>query len=293
MTTDARGRKALTGVGGVSVLPLDTPASAEVFWRRHGTTSEQVGQVLNACPGLRWLHTDTAGVDDLPLAALAAREVTVTRTTAYAQAVAEWIVTAVLLAAKGVPAYVRAGDRREWAPGAGRPRLVAGTRALIIGNGAIGSRARAMLHSMDVHVRTSSRRAPGGWRRWLPATDWLVLACPLTAETRGLIDATALASLKPGAWVINVARGGILDEQALATALGSGALGGAVLDTFATEPLPRSSRLWGREQVLVLPHDTWRARGAGLRQVECFLRLLERYRAGQPLSPVVDPTAGY
>ncbi len=291
VATDERGRKALTGAAGAEPLVLGS-GDAEAVWRRHGMTSGKLVRALGAMPSLCWVHTDTAGVDDLPLAELAARGVTVTKTSAYTEAVAEWIATAVLLAAKGVPAYVRASDARRWLPEAGSPRLVAGSAALLVGNGAIGSYAGAMLRGMGVRVHTASRgSAP--WRPCLGNTDWLILACPLTSETRHLIGAAALAELKPGAWVVNVARGGVLDQRALADALDAGGPGGAVLDAFDTEPLPPGSPLWGRPNVVVLPHDAWRAEGAGRRQTADFADQLRRYREGRPLRRAVDACAGY
>ncbi|MBC2907703.1 NAD(P)-dependent oxidoreductase [Streptomyces cupreus] len=198
-----------------------------------------------------------------------------------------------LIAAKSVHAYVRASDAREWAPGAGRPRIVAGSQAFIIGNGEIGSYAGAMLRGIGVRVHHVSRNSGSDWRTLLPSTDWLVLACPLTDDTRGLVGVFELQDLKPGAWVVNVARGGVLDESAIAKVLDSGKRLGAVLDTFEVEPLPGWSPLWERGSVIVLPHDTWRASGAGVRQGEDVLEQLRRYRSGQPLRRMANATAGY
>lgn len=291
VATDERGATVLGGLDGVETAPLGAQ-NAEVIWRRHGMTGIAIAEALPLTPYLRWLHTDTAGVDDLPLIELAARGVLVTRTSAYTEAVAEWIVAAVLIAAKGAHAYLRASDAREWAPAAGRPRLVAGSQALVIGNGEIGSYAGAMLRGMGVRVHLASRRS-GDWRTLLPTTDWLILACPLTEETRRLVGDAELEDLKPGGWVVNVARGGVLDEAALAKMLDSGKRSGAVLDTFEVEPLPVCSPLWDRGNVIVLPHDTWRAFGAGQRQAQCFLGQMHRYRNGQPLNLMVDAAAGY
>jgi phosphoglycerate dehydrogenase-like enzyme len=295
VATCQRGRAALAGRSGVRAVPLEeaAPARADAIWRRAGTTSHEIAAALNSADALRWVHTDTAGVEDLPLAQLADRGVILTKTTAYTDAVAEWIVTAVLVAAKGTPRYVEASRSGRWEPGVGAPRLITGTRALIVGDGAIGQAAAAVLAAMGAAVSTVGSRSAAGWEALLPGTDWLVLACPLTERTHHLIGATVLGALPEGAWLINAARGEVVNEYALAAALDSGHLGGAVLDTFTVEPLPADSPLWGRPNVVVTPHDAWRASGAGRRQVADFLDQLRRYRSGQPLHRVVDTAAGY
>ena len=113
--------------------------------------------------------------------------------------------------------------------------------------------------------------------------DWLVIACPLTSETRGLIDAAALAALPKGARVINIARGAIVDEPALIRAIQSGHVGGAYLDVFQEEPLPSSSPLWDLPNVIVTPHDAAASRGNERRQYELFIENLKRLHRGEAL----------
>jgi len=127
----------------------------------------------------------------------------------------------------------------------------------------------------------------------LAESDFVVLATPLTPETQNMIDAEALAAMKPGAWLINVARGGLVDERALLNALRDGAIGGAVLDTFRDEPLPPSSPFYDLPNVIVTPHTSWSSGRVLDRSVELFCDNLRRYAAGEPLLNVVDPTAGY
>jgi len=117
----------------------------------------------------------------------------------------------------------------------------------------------------------------------LPRADWLFLACPLTPETRGLIDAAAIARLPRGARVINVARGKIVAEPALVEALASGRLGGAYLDVFDTEPLPADSPLWDMPNVLVSPHNATISAGNESRVRVIFLENLRRWGRGEPL----------
>jgi phosphoglycerate dehydrogenase-like enzyme len=127
----------------------------------------------------------------------------------------------------------------------------------------------------------------------LAESDFVVLAAPLTPETEDMIDADALAAMKPSAWLINVARGRLVDERALVHALRDGGIGGAVLDTFRDEPLPPSSPFYDLPNVIVTPHTSWSSGRVLDRSVELFCDNLRRYAAGEPLANLVDPTAGY
>src|SRR5664280_1562441 len=127
----------------------------------------------------------------------------------------------------------------------------------------------------------------------LAVSDLVVLALPLTAETEALINDAALAAAKPGSWLINVARGGLVDERALLGALRSGPIGGAALDTFRDEPLPESSPFYRLANCIVTPHTSWSSAEAIGRTLDVFCENLRRYRAGEPLLHVVDPALGY
>jgi phosphoglycerate dehydrogenase-like enzyme len=127
----------------------------------------------------------------------------------------------------------------------------------------------------------------------LGESDFIVLAAPLTPETTDMINDETLAMVKPGAWLINVARGRLIDERALLRALHEGPLGGAVLDTFRDEPLPPTSPFYDLENVIVTPHTAWSSGRVLDRSVELFCDNLRRFAAGEPLLNVVDPAAGY
>jgi phosphoglycerate dehydrogenase-like enzyme len=127
----------------------------------------------------------------------------------------------------------------------------------------------------------------------LGESDFIVLAAPLTPETEAMINDETLAMVKPGAWLINVARGRLIDERALLRALHEGPLGGAVLDTFRDEPLPPTSPFYDLENVIVTPHTAWSSGRVLDRSVELFCDNLRRFAAGEPLLNVVDPAAGY
>jgi phosphoglycerate dehydrogenase-like enzyme len=134
---------------------------------------------------------------------------------------------------------------------------------------------------------------PEGLPVLLGESDFVVLAAPLTPETEGMIDADALAAMKPGSWLINVARGRLVDERALLRALREGPLGGAVLDTFADEPLPPASPFYDLPNVIVTPHTSWSSGRVLDRSVELFCDNLRRFARGDELLNVVDPDAGY
>ena len=123
--------------------------------------------------------------------------------------------------------------------------------------------------------------------------DFIVLALPLTPETEDLFGTERLARVKPGAWLINIARGRLVNEQALLRALHDGPLGGAVLDTFREEPLPPESPLWGVPNLIVTPHTSWSSGRVLDRSVELFCDNLRRYSAGDALLNVVDWDKGY
>ena len=127
----------------------------------------------------------------------------------------------------------------------------------------------------------------------LGESDFIVLAAPLTPETEDMINAETLAMVKPGAWLINVARGRLIDERALLRALRDGPLGGAVLDTFRDEPLPPMSSFYDLPNVIVTPHTAWSSGRVLDRSVELFCDNLRRFAKGEPLLNVVDPAAGY
>jgi len=131
------------------------------------------------------------------------------------------------------------------------------------------------------------------WRDELGEADYVVCALPLTADTANMIDAEALAAMKPGAFLVNVARGGLVDDEALVAALESGRLGGAVLDAFREEPVAEGHRLWRRPDVLALPHVTWSAAGALDDYKWRFARQLGRWLAGDDPEDLVDLDAGY
>ena len=134
---------------------------------------------------------------------------------------------------------------------------------------------------------------PDGLPELLAESDFIVLATPLTPETENMISSETLALVKPGAWLINVARGRLIDESALRRALVEGPLGGAVLDAFREEPLQPTSPFYDLPNAIITPHTSWSSGRVLDRSVELFCDNLRRFATGQPLVNVVDPAVGY
>lgn len=246
---------------------------------------------------LAWVHTHSAGADRPIYAELMAHHVAVsTSAGANADVVAQTALGAVLALSRRFPALMAAQARREWAPlvAGPLPPDLAGQTVVLVGWGAIARRLQpwlAMLGLRVVVVRHSAEPAAPDvpTQRYadlpavLPQAQWLLLACPLSAATRGLVDAAALARLPAGAMLVNVARGEIVDEPALIDALARGRLGGAFLDVFAQEPLPAESPLWALPGVMITPHAAGHAAGNAARVAAIFTDNLGRWLRGEPL----------
>jgi phosphoglycerate dehydrogenase-like enzyme len=241
---------------------------------------------------LRWVHTASAGADRVVFPGIAASDVTVTNSRGvFDGPMAEYVLGLVLAMAKDLPTTLDLQRRREWRHR--ESEQVRGTRAVVVGGGPIGAAIGDLLGAVGIDVTTVGRRDFDGLPGLLPSADWLVLACPLTERTRGMLDAAALATLPAHARVVNVGRGALVVEDDLVEALLAGTLAGAALDVFAAEPLPESSPLWTLPGVIVSPHMSGDAAGWRDRLADVFAANLARYRAGEPLLNVVDKQLGY
>jgi phosphoglycerate dehydrogenase-like enzyme len=267
------------------------------FWPR-----EQIETAIAASTSLRWIAASAAGVDLLPLALICERGILLTSGAGlHVVPVGEFTVMCMLAAAKDLPALVRAHDRHEWLQ-APRRRELRDSRALVLGYGAIGRAIATLLGPFGVEV-TGVRRTPRGepgvigpgeWRERLAEFDWVIVAAAATDENRGMIGARELAAMQSSAWLINIARGSLIDEAALVDALHGGQIAGAYLDVTATEPLPADSPLWTAPGAIITSHSSG---ASGTRMAErAGARLLEnlsRYRRGDPLVAQVDFGRGY
>jgi len=202
--------------------------------------------------------------------------------------------------AKGYREVVRAMDRKEWLIDSPGKRELAGERVLLLGLGAIGSLIRARLEAFDMDVVPVRRSGvdgalkPDEWRGKLGEFDWVIIAVPSTPETVGMIGAAELAAMKSNAVVVNIARGDVIDQEALMDALKAKTIEAALLDVTDPEPLPPEHPLWDFENAQITMHLSGRAQSKMFqRSADRFLENLARYRAGEPLEPQMDLKLGY
>lgn len=250
---------------------------------------------------LKWLNSVYAGVDFFPLDVLRERGVILTNGTGInAITIAEYVVMGMLTVAKGYREVVRSQDRHKWLLDSPGKVELAGSRALILGYGAIGQKVERMLQGFDVEVvkvrRSGSEGTlgPDEWRGQLGTFDWVILAVPATPETEGMIGKAEIAAMKPGSTLVNVARGTVVDQDALIEGLKAGRPGHAFLDVVTPEPLPADHPLWDVPNAHVTSHLSGRAQTKMFeRSVTRFLENLVRFRKGEPLQPQVDLSLGY
>lgn len=263
------------------------------------TYSRQFFSTVRKAPALQWLHVFNAGVDHPIYTEMLERGVRLTTSAgSTAVPIAQTAITGLLMLARNFPRWLVAQRERRWDPmrSPDFPRDLVGQTALVLGLGSIGSEIARLARALGlkiIGVRRSPQQPgdpvdelhpPQKLAELLPRTDWLIVTCPLTIETRGLIDAAMLARLPQGARIINVARGEIIDETALVAALRERRLGGAYLDVFEKEPLPAESPLWDLPNVLVTPHNSAAAVGNDERVYQLFVANLERWHHGKALS---------
>lgn len=292
-----------TGCDSYAALPdviAQTGASAVYSVRFAGTPGFPRDAVLNS-DTVRWVSVGGSGTDHLDT--WDTGRVTVTNAAGVAaDMMAEYTLGALLHFNLGLPAFRAAQSARRWTAGSVTP--IEGQTTLIIGLGqtgqAIARRANAM-GMRTLGLRARPKETPhvdevlhtDAMMQALPRADAIVLCVPLLDSTRGLLDAEAIAAIKPGAVLVDVSRGGVVDQTALAQALRDGRLKGVALDVFEVEPLPENSPFWAMENVIVTPHCSSVYDGWGLKSVAMFCDNLGRYLAGEPLHNIVDPKRGY
>lgn len=273
---------------------------------RWWTPEAALRRILAGAPRIRWIHTPSAGVDNILVPEVLERDILLTNSAgSNAIPIAEFTLMFMLGQAKRVRELAALTPENAWER-APQLRLseLAGRTALIIGLGHIGSAIARRAAAFEMRVIGSRRRAQpaphvervvgeGGWRELLPEADYVVIAAPLTSATRGMFDAAALAQMRRDAYLINVARGEILDTPALIAALHAGQIAGAALDVTPQEPLPPDHPLWGAPNIWITPHISWSSPQIRDRALDIFLENLRRYRAGEPLLNVVDKARGY
>jgi phosphoglycerate dehydrogenase-like enzyme len=266
---------------------------------------------FRACQKLKWLHATAAGVDQLMYPELRQSNVVVTNASGvHSVPMAEHVLGTIIALARRFPSAVRYQAWHHWAQQEIwdepiRPRELPGQVLLLVGFGAIGREVakRARPLGMKIWACTRSGRSDSpDLDRVVPAAeldavlhqaDFVVLAAPETPETRGLMNEQRLRQMKPAAFLINVARGSLVDEAALVKALQQRAIAGAALDVTQQEPLPADHPLWTLENVFITPHLSAASEYLWDRQTELLLENLECWFAGRELRNRVDLTRGY
>jgi glyoxylate/hydroxypyruvate reductase A len=279
-------------------------ADREVLLRSEVAFGSCPPDLLGPAADLRWLQLDSVGCDQyrqLDWATLGGRLTVTNLRGFFAVPVAETGVAGVLALLRGLGGLAELRRPRAWRPVGLRSQLrtLSGSRALIAGYGAIGRALAERLAPFGCAVETFGSPSSGagictlaGLDERLPHADIVFLALPETASTAGLFGPARLGLLKKDAIVVNVGRGGLLDEDELARRLGHGLLAGAVLDVTRDEPLPVGSPLWSAPNILT--QHTAGGSGAEIEgKARVFLANLARYRSGLPLASVVDWTKGY
>jgi len=301
----------------------DGPVDDVEVLLRGWLSSDAFDRLLAHAPKLRWVHSATSGVERALTPTAQSRGIVVTNARGvFSRPIAEHVLAMILAIARQLPQLLELQHERTWQPLEGRELrdLTVG----IVGYGSLGRAVASLLTAFGARIIVTKRRptasessaregsaegsddypleprlervlGPGteDLHALLADSDVVVLAAPLTPETENMIGDAALAAMKPGAWLINVARGRLVDEGAILRALREGRIGGAALDVFREEPLGPSSPFWDVPNLLVTPHTAWSSARVLDRSVDLFCDNLRRFRAGEPLRNVVDPAAGY
>ena len=292
---------------GLSDSPLD---DVEVLLRGPMPTAH-FDRLLARCPNLRWVHSATAGVERVLTKDAAARSLMITNARGvFSEPIAEYTVMMILSVLRRLPELIELQSERTWQPLPAREmrQVTIG----VVGLGSIGRNVARLALSFGARV-IGTRKEPDLRKDFtepmpegmdhilehdqlpelLAESDFVVLAVPLTPDTDKLMNGPRLAQMKPGSWLINVARGRLVDQRALLRALRNGPLEGAILDTIWEEPLPASSPLWDAPGLIITPHTSWSSGRVLDRSIELFCDNLARFRDGREMLNLVDPEAGY
>jgi phosphoglycerate dehydrogenase-like enzyme len=264
-------------------------------------------QVLREnAPKLRWVQLTSAGVDRAARSGLVGSEFMITNASGvHATPIGEYVLLLMLMFCKGAKTFVRAQERHEWTRFMSRELY--GKTVGIVGYGHIGEGVAKLAKAFGCRIIATRRSITERTRTdlvdvLLPAaelpellaeSDFVVLAVPLTDETRHMIGEAELRTMKPSGVLINIARGAVIDTDALVRALKDGTIAGAGLDVFEQEPLPPESELWSLENVIMSPHISGGTEIYNQRAVAIFCENLRRYLAGEPLMNLVDAERGY
>jgi phosphoglycerate dehydrogenase-like enzyme len=281
----------------------DEGRDAEILFRC-SMSKPEMSRTIAGAPRLQWVHTCSAGFDQLLVPEIEELHLRVTRSAAtHNVPISEWVIAFMLLVSKRFPDLLQAQRDHRWAP-PDTEELTAKTLG-IVGAGAIGTEVARRARPFGMHI-VATKRSPQDhplYDRVLPAgelhtllamSDFVVLACPLTTETEGMIAEPQLRTMKPSAYLLNIARGRLIVEADLIRALNERWIAGACLDAFAQEPLPTDSPLWDIDNLIVTPHSSYRSPHFLERATAEFSANLRRYLDDEPLQNTLrESSLGY
>jgi len=292
-------------------LPDYTLVDAEIIDAGIAITWSVRPQQIAAAKKLRWIHSPAAAVHQLIFPELVNSDIMLTNAReVHGPVVAEHVIALIFALAKKIPGSVRLQEKHVWGQQIlwdelPRVREVAGAIVGLIGLGSIGRPVARIAKSLGMRVLAvrehpekgnegaAAVHGPAQIDEVFRQADYIVLAVPVTPSTKGIVDAEHLALMKPDACLINVGRGPLVDEPALAAALRDKKIGGAALDVFPKEPLPADSPLWDVPNLLITPHTAALTDKLWERHYALFSENLRRFLNGQPLQAVVDKRKGY
>jgi phosphoglycerate dehydrogenase-like enzyme len=302
-------------VPGARVVPIsregvvhddaDGALAAARVMLRGGLPASVLDHIIGRAPNVEWIHSFSAGVERVATPTVRSRGITVTNARGvFSRPIAEYVLMMCLVIARRLPQLLELQRDRTWQPlrGTELGSLTVG----IVGYGSIGSEIARLLAPFETKILATRRHPDRGSTEsnvellgtdqldeLLQRSDVVVVAAPLTEETAGMIGAPQLHAMKEQAWLINIARGRLIDELALRRALEAGWIGGAVLDVFTDEPLSGESPLYATPNLILTPHTSWSSDQVVERSVRLFVENLGRFASAQPLENVVDLEAGY
>ena len=297
-----------TGIAvGNTLEAFERPAGDATVIFNWSLNGELLREVFRMCPGVQWVHTRSAGLDNVLFPELIASPVPVTNGTGvFSASLGEFALAAILFFAKGLRRMVRNQEAGVWEQF--DVEEIAGKTVGIVGYGDIGRAVATRVRAMGMRVLAVRRSGPsvynvdplvsriygpGDLLEMLPLCDYVVAAAPLTLETRGMIGRAAFAAMRPEAVILNVGRGPVIDEAAMVEALGSGGIRGAALDVFDDEPLADGHPLWRMKNVLLSPHCADHTPDWLERAMQFFIDEYFRFLRGEPLMNVVEKQKGY
>jgi phosphoglycerate dehydrogenase-like enzyme len=292
----------ITGSQATAFQGAAPTASAILNW---SASRELLEAVFAMCPNVRWVHSRSAGLDSLLFPELVQSDVILTNGRGiFSASLGEFALAAILYFAKDFRRMIRNQSAERWEPF--DVRVIADKTVGIVGYGDIGHAVATRVHALGMRVLATKRHAPQGddplieryyspeeLGKMMAHSDYVVVAAPLTKETRHMIGEPEFAAMKRNAVVINVGRGPVIDEEALVKALTSGRIEGAGLDVFEHEPLPAGHPLYRLENVLLSPHCADNTPDWKDRAMDFFLRQYDRFAKDEPLENVVNKRLGY